>query len=113
MTIKDHIDKIRRESMGDVDASRATLLLQKLSALLGSVSEEWINAEMAYNRYYESMTDMYEKVSEARAKAKASAEYETKLRAESMVEVTKELLNSMKYTIKLKMQEQQESRYQQ
>ena len=110
--IKEYIDEIRREAMGDIDPARATLLLQKLSALLGSVNEEWIIAEMTYNRFYEAMTDKYEKVSEARAKAKASDEYEQKLRKEGVLDVTKELINSMKYVIKLKMDERRESRFQ-
>jgi hypothetical protein len=110
--IQEYIDEIRREAMGDIDPARATLLLQKLSALLGSVNEEWITAEMTYNRFYEAMTDKYEKVSEARAKAKASDEYEQKLRKEGVLDVTKELINSMKYVIKLKMDERRESRFQ-
>jgi hypothetical protein len=111
-TIKDYIDEIRRATMTDVSPEKAVLLLQKLSALLGSVNEEWIDAEMAYNKYYEKMTNQYEKVSEARAKAKASGEYETKLRKEGLFDVTKELINSMKYVIKLKIDEKKESRFQ-
>lgn len=110
--IKGYIDEIRREAMKDVTPERAVLLLQKLSALLGSVNEEWIDAEMAFNRYYESMTDQFEKVTEARAKAKASLEYETKLRKEGMLDVTKELINALKYLIKLKIDEKRESRFQ-
>ncbi len=98
--------------MTDIDGSRAAMLLQKLSALLGSVNDEWIDAEMTFNRYYEAMTDKYEKVSEARVKAKASDEYEQKLRKESMVEVTKELMNALKYVIKIKQDEARESRFQ-
>jgi len=113
MTIQESIYNIRREAMGQIDPTRATELLQNLSALLGSVSDEWVSAEMAYNRLYEVMTNKYEKVSEARAKAKASKEYEEKLRAEVLVEVTKELMNSLKYLIKLKMSEMSGSRYQQ
>lgn len=111
-TIRDHIDNIRKEAMRDIDPHRCTILLQKLSALLGSVSDEWIDAEMAYNRFYETMTDKYEKVTEARAKAKAGDEYELKLRKEALMEVTKELINSLKYTLKVKMEEARDSRFQ-
>lgn len=112
-TIREHIDDIRREAMSDIDPARASLLLQKLSALLGSVNDEWITAEMSYNRYYEAMTDKFEKVSEARAKAKASPEYEDKLRKEGLLDVTKELLNALKYVIKIKIEEAKESKWQQ
>lgn len=112
MTIREYIDDIRREAMNDVTPERAVLLLQKLSALLGSVTEEWIVTEMEFNRFYEKMTDTYEKVSEARAKAKASKEYEAKLRAEGLLEVTRELINAIKYTVKIKIEEKRESRFQ-
>jgi hypothetical protein len=111
-TIRDYIDEIRREAMNDIDPARCAILLQKLSALLGSVNDEWIDAEMNYNRFYEAMTDKYEKVTEARAKAKASDEYELKLRKEALMEVTKELINSLKYTLKVKMEEYRDSRFQ-
>jgi hypothetical protein len=112
MTINDHITEIRRETMSDVSPERAVLLLQKLSALLGSVNQEWVEAEMNYNRYFEEMTNKFEKISEARAKAKASKEFESKLRAEGLQEVTRELINSLKYVIKIKVEELKESRYQ-
>lgn len=111
-TIREYIDEIRREAMSDIDPARCTILLQKLSALLGSVSDEWIDAEMEYNRYYEKMTDEFEKVTEARAKAKASDQYEFKLRKEALLDVTKELINSLKYTLKVKMEEARDSRFQ-
>ena len=109
--IKDHIDNIRREAMRDIDPNRASLLLQNLSALLGSVSDQWIEAEMDYNRLYEQMTNKYEKVSEARAKAKASEQYEIKLKQEALLSVTKELMNALKYVLKVKMEEIKDSRY--
>lgn len=98
--------------MNDITPDRAVLLLQKLSALLGSVNEEWIVAEMKYNRLYEELTDTFEKVSEAKAKAKASPLYEEKLKAEGLIDSTRELMNSLKYTIKVKLDEIKESRFQ-
>ena len=112
MTIKEHIDEIRREAMTEIDGNRSVFLLQRLSALIGSVTEEWIEAEMNYNRYYEAMTDKYEKVTEARVKAKASIQYEIKLRKEAVMDTTKELMNSLKYVIKNKLAEASESKYQ-
>jgi hypothetical protein len=111
-TVKEYIDDIRKEAMTNIDPHRCTILLQKLSALLGSVSDEWIEAEMNYNRFYEQMTDKYEKVTEARAKAKASEQYENKLKKEALLDVTRELINSLKYTLKVKMEEARDSRFQ-
>ena len=110
--IKEILDAIRREAMSDLTPDRAVLLLQKLSALLGTVTEDWIQAEMTYNKYYEVMADKYEKITEAKTHAKASNEYELKLRAEGMLDVTKELMNALKYSIKNKIDERRESRFQ-
>lgn len=113
VTVQDFLLAIRKEAANDVSPNRAVLLLQKLSALLGTVTDDWITAEMAYNRSYQELTKKYEKVSEARANAKASDEYEQRLRKEGLLNVTKELMNSLKYVIKNKTLEKQESRYQQ
>lgn len=111
-TIPEVLESIRKTAYNCDDAETASKLLNKLSSLLGSITELWINAEMEFNRYYEKQTQKVEKVTEARAIAKASQEYENKLRHEGYLEVTKELINAMKYTIKIKMAERQESRYQ-
>ena len=112
LTIPQVLETIRKNAYNCDDANKASQLLNKLSSLLGSVTELWIDAEMRYNRFYEEMTDKYEKVTEARAKAKASEEYENKLRHEGYLEVNKELINALKYTIKIKMAERRESRFQ-
>jgi len=109
--VKEFIHDIRKEAMNDIDPGRASVLLNRLSALLGSVNEMLIDAEMEYNRFYEQMTDENEKVTEARARAKASDEYESMRRMEGLEDVTRELIRAMKYTIKVKMQEMQETKY--
>lgn len=98
--------------MNELTPDKTVLLLQKLASLLGTVNDEWITNEMTYNRYYESMTEKHEKVSRARAKARASDEYEQKLRSEGLLDVTKELINALKISVRNKMAERQESRYQ-
>lgn len=110
-TVQEFIDDIRREAMNDIDPERASVLLNRLSALLGSVNDMYINAEMEYNRFYEQMTEKYEKVTEARAKAKASEHYEHMLRMEGLQDVVEQLIRSMKYVIKVKLQEIKEVRY--
>lgn len=98
--------------MSDINPERAVLLLQKCSALLGTVNENWVQMEMEYNRLYAQLVETYDKVGEAKARAKASSAYEQKLLAEGDIDVIKELINSLKYTIKTKLAEQGESRYQ-
>ena len=111
VTVEKYIQTIRDEAMSDITPDRASELLHRLSALLGSVNEMWIEAEMNYNRAFEGMTRLYDKVTEARAVAKASDEYEQKLRMEGLLKVTEELIRAMKYVIKVKLQEQREVRY--
>ena len=108
-TVTEMLNEIRNEALQDIQVNQAAENLNKLSALLGNVNEEWVQAEMAFNRYYEQMTNKFEKVSEARAKAKASDEYERKIRAEGMQKMITELLNAHKYFIKIKMQEMRDT----
>lgn len=98
--------------MGQVDPVRAATLLNQLAALLGTVSEQWIEAEMEYNRMFEAKSKHYDKITEAKVVAKASKEYENKLKSEALIEVTKELINSMKYIIKVGLEEQKQSGFQ-
>jgi len=99
-TVQDWVLDIRKEAMSDITPDRAATLLHTLSALLGSVNE-----------MYQRLTGKYEKISQARANAKASDEYENKLKMEALVSVVQELINSMKYVIKNKLQEQREVSY--
>lgn len=111
-TVPEVLEVIRKASYKCDDADKASDLLNKLASLLGSITELWIDAEMEFNRYYEKQTQAVEKVTEARAIAKASDEYENKLRHEGYLEVTKELINAMKYTIRIKLDEKRESKWQ-
>ena len=105
------LDDLRRECYGDLQAERASKILLKISSLYGTIIELTITAKMDYNKYYEEMTNKYEKVSEARAKAKASDPYEQMLRMEGKVDVTKELIRSLKYLLKVKLNERTEAAY--
>ncbi len=105
------LDDLRRECYGDLQAERASTILLKISSLYGTIIELSISAQMDYNRFYEELTDKYEKVTEARAKAKASDPYEQMLRMEGKVDVTKELIRSLKYLLKVKLNERTEAAY--
>jgi hypothetical protein len=110
MTVREHIEAIRLEAMKPLDPDRVVELLNMLSALYGSITEHHVQAEMDYNRLYEQMTNKYEKVSEARAKAKATDVYEKKIKMDALIKSTEELINSLKYLVKLKIQEMSHSR---
>lgn len=111
MTVKQMINQIRSKALKDIQVDDASTYLSQLSSLLGNVNEEWVEAEMAYNQYFEKMIDDNEKVTDARIRAKASLEYERKIRAEGVRELVHELINSMKWVIKIKMQEKAEAQY--
>lgn len=110
-TTKDWLTEIRREMMNDLQADRASLLLNQSSALLGTVIEDWVVAEMVYNRYFADLAVRYEKITEAKVISKASQEYENKLLAEGLIDPTRELINSLKVFIKVKLAEQKETSY--
>ena len=102
------LEKLRKACYGDLTADMASQILLKISSLYGNIVEIAIDAEMEYNRTYKDLTDEYEKVSEARAKAKASPEYERMLRLEGRLDVTRELIRSLKYLLKVKLDEKNE-----
>lgn len=105
------LEKLRRRCYNDLQADEASNILLKISSLYGTVIEISIDAQMEYNRRYEALTNEFEKVTEARAKAKARPEYERVLRLEGKVSVTKELINSLKYLLKVKLDEKKNSVY--
>ena len=112
MTIVEHIISIRTEVMKEIGPHRAVELLQKLSALIGMATDEWIEAEMSYNIVFKSLSIKHEKISEARVNAKASNEYKKKLITEAQIESINKLIDSLKYLIKIKTNEMEKSRYQ-
>lgn len=109
--VADVFEQLRRKCANDLQADEAARVLTTISSLYGTLIDIAIDAQMAYNRVYEEYSDKLEKITEARAKAKASPEYEHQLRWEAKVSVCKELINSLKYLLKVKLDEKNESRY--
>lgn len=105
------LEKLRQACFNDLNAEQASKILLKISSLYGTVVEIAVDAEMTYNRRYRDLTDEFEKVSEARAKAKASEEYERMLRLEGRLDVIRELIRSLKYLLKVKLDEGKEAVY--
>lgn len=105
------LEQLRKECYKDLTAQQASNILLKVSALYANIIELAIDAEMEYNRRFESIAGEVEKVTEARARAKASPEYENMLRMQAKVEVTKELIRSLKYLLKVKLDEYREAKY--
>ena len=109
--VTDIFEKIRLRCTKDLQAEEASKILVVLSSLYGTLIDVSIDSQMEYNRKYEEFSDKLEKITEARAKAKASPEYEDLLRWEAKVSVCKELINSLKYLLKVKLDEKNESKY--
>ena len=105
------LEKLRQACYMDLSADQASKILLKISSLYGTVIEIAVDAEMEYNRKYKGFTDEFEKVTEARANAKASPEYERMLRLEGRLDVTRELIRSLKYLLKVKLDEKSEAVY--
>lgn len=107
----DALYEIRQACYGDLQPATAANYLNKLSSLYGTLIQYSVHAEMRYNRYYEKMSRECEKITEARVRAKASSEYESMLKMQGYIETAKELIRSLKYLLKVKLQEQQEGVY--
>lgn len=109
--VADVFEKLRRRCSNDLQQDEAAKLLVTISSLYGTLIDISVDAQMAYNRKYEGEASRLEKITEARVVAKASDEYEHRLRWEAKVDVCKELINSLKYLLKVKLDERRDSSY--
>jgi len=105
------LEVLRKECYRDLNAAEASKILLKISSLYGTLIELTIDAEMEYNREFDQMTSTIEKVTEARAKAKSTEKYKEMRVLEGKLEMTKELIRSLKYLLKVKLEEKSEAVY--
>jgi len=96
-------EELRKKCANDLNPAEASRLLVAISSLYGTLIDIFIDAQMDYNRKYEAFADEVEKITEARARAEASDEYEQQLRWEGKVKVCGELIDSLKYLLKVKL----------
>jgi len=113
MTVRDHIESIRREVRDtDLLPDRAAELLNQLSALLGNVLDEIRDADMDYAVVLLKHLDSEEAANRAKIRAQTTPEYLRSREARDTKEIVVELARSLKYFLKVKEEEMRLSRYQ-
>lgn len=112
MTTRELIEKIQIEVIEtDLTPGRAGELLSQLSSLLGNVNEALTVVQMAYNRKFAEILDTTTSVAKAKALSQITSEYEEFLKVNSYRELVQEMMRSLKYLIKIKLEEYRESKY--
>lgn len=110
-TIRDLIQDIQKEVRAtSLTPGRASELLNQLSSLSGNVSEELKNREMDYNRKLLEVMNTVDKVALAKLIAQTSPEYETLIEAKNTQALVQEMIRSMKYTIRVALEEYRENK---
>lgn len=106
--IKDLQTEVRET---DVTAVRAAEILSTLSSLLGNVNDNIAGKQMLYNRTLLGLLDASKTAAKAKMQAECTPEFESLLEAKNTRELTLEMMRSMKYLIKCKIEEQREVQY--
>jgi hypothetical protein len=113
MSIREMIDNYRNEIHNtDLTPSRASEILVELSALVGNVAEELKNREMEYNRRFFALLTAQEgrkSVALAKAESLTTPEWEAVREAQNSRETLMELIRSLKYYLKTKLEESREA----
>ena len=111
-TVRDHIKDIQNEiRTNDFDPNRASEMLSMLSSLLGNVNDQLKDIQMSYNRKLMAIMKTANSVSGAKLEAETTNEFEQLLDIKGTKELVLEMIRSMKYYLKAKMEEYKETRY--
>lgn len=106
MSVRDLIEEMRRELRDeDVTPTRATEILQRLTALLGNVLQEIRESEAAFNGVLLAYLDSDEAANRAQIRAKATPEYARAREAKDTLTVLQELIRSLKVILRAQAEE--------
>lgn len=101
MTIRDMVADIQKEVRDtDLQPERASVLLTKLTALLGSVLAEIREADHAYAETLLKCLESEEKANRAKIRAECSPEHQRKREARDTKELVEALIGSLKYLLR-------------
>lgn len=96
-TVRDMVGELRREVMaGELAPSRAAEIATQLSALLGNISQEIRESDMAFNAVYARCLDEEGKANRAKIRAELTPEYLRKREAHDLHMVTVEMVRSLR-----------------
>ncbi len=101
MSVRSIVKEIQREVVtGDLLPARASELLLKLTALLGSCFEEIRQAEVAYAHVLLRELESTKKANRAKIQAEISPEYQRKREARDTRELVQEMIGALKYMLR-------------
>lgn len=110
MSVRELIARLRREVIaGNLTPTRTGEVAAQLSALLGNVSDEIRDAEMAYNVVCARLLDELGKANRAEMKGRLTPEYGRLREAKDTHEVTVEMIRSLRrlqetYSVEMRLQ---------
>lgn len=97
MSVRELLAKCRLEVLnGGLTPTRTGEIAAQLSALLGNITDEIRDAEMAYNATYSHALDECGKANRAEIKAKLTPEYSRLREASDAEKVTLEMVRSLR-----------------
>lgn len=106
MNVRDLIEAIRREIRDtDLQPDRAAELLTKLTALIGNVNDEIREADAEYAAVLLNFLNTEAKANRAKIRAEITPEYQRRRQARDAKEVVIEMVGSLKYLVRSKMEE--------
>lgn len=106
-TVRDWVREIQSEirATDDLQPSRASHLLNRLSALLGNINDEIREADAEYSVVLLRCLDSDEAANRARIRAEITPEHRRKREARDTRELAKEMIGTLKYFIRSKSDE--------
>lgn len=111
--IRDIVTQIQNEvAKEDLQPHRAAELLNQLSALIGNILDAIKLADMEYNKVLRKWYDIETKANRAKIAAEATPEYEAKQTARNTKELVLAMIASLKYFLREKEKDWQNSRFQ-
>lgn len=98
-TVRDRVIAIRLEILkGGLTPTRASELEQQLVAMLGSIAEEMLQADMDFNGVLLRCLGEEEKANRARIRAETSEEYRRKRTAKDVFTSATEMIRALRQT---------------
>lgn len=113
MTIRELILQKQTEinNTNDLQPGRAAELLCELSAMLGNINNEILEKDIAFNKVLLGFLDSETKANRAKIKSEVSPEYQSKMEARNLKELTLEMIRSLKFYLRSKEQEFREGKF--
>ena len=110
MNIRERIQSYQSEILaGNLLPVRASEILTELSALLGNISEEIMQRDVAYNKVLLSYLEVEKSANRAKIKSDITPEYEAMRTARNAEKVAVEMIRSLKYLLKAQQEEFRQS----